>query len=160
MSSCGPNDTSSCCRFSRAARWQDLSTANAAKDAAAKQAAVQAAKQAADEAEAAKAASAVAALVAKRAANVTWAVQKCAIEIRHLAHRTPCTWCASITCSHCQCPGYSCYSHAQGEPCSSERYRRSLVCNACQKRKQLHRQQLIKQQQQFVLPHLRKKQRR
>ena len=138
MSSCGPNDTSSCCRFSRAARWQDLSTANAAKDAAAKQAAVQAAKQAADEAKAVKAAASKAAYVAALASAQSQFAQLGCLEQprkrRGVQHRAPCQWCGSRTCSHCRCTGYSGCSHAQGEPCqkaTSNRPQFDSVCNSC-----------------------------
>ena len=56
-----------------------------------------------------------------------------------------CIWCNEIQCSHCQCPGYPKCDHRPGEPCLrqrwlflfgiSNRYKRRLVCNPCEKNK-------------------------
>ena len=46
-----------------------------------------------------------------------------------------CPWCGTNTCRHCHCQGYDGCSHAPGEPCDRERYKRRLVCNRCEKSK-------------------------
>ena len=46
-----------------------------------------------------------------------------------------CPWCQTTSCRHCHCKGYDGCSHAPGEPCDRERYKRRLVCNRCEKSK-------------------------
>ena len=46
-----------------------------------------------------------------------------------------CQWCGKVSCNHCRCTGQANCSHAPGEMCKNQRYKRRLVCNPCEKNK-------------------------
>lgn len=51
-----------------------------------------------------------------------------------------CQWCGKVSCNHCRCTGQANCSHAPGEMCKNQRYKRRLVCNPCEKNKLKYRQ--------------------